>query len=68
MPGAIEVILNAKSGSQKSDEARASIERVFGESGRAFQIITATGDQLGRMTQGGGGNDGGEHQRSMEDR
>lgn len=50
MPGAIEVILNAKSGSQKSDEARATIERMFGESGRAFQITTATGEQLGRVT------------------
>ncbi|MBA3833840.1 MAG: NAD(+)/NADH kinase, partial [Chthoniobacterales bacterium] len=50
MQGTIEVILNAKSGSQKSDETRAAIEKVFQESGRAFHITTATGDHLGKVT------------------
>ncbi len=50
MQGTIEVILNARSGSQKSDETRAAIEKVFQESGRAFHITTATGDHLGKVT------------------
>ncbi len=50
MTNSIEVILNAKSGSQKADEARGAIERVLRESGRPFHITTATGPQLGRVT------------------
>ncbi len=51
MRGAIEVILNAKSGSQKSDEARAAIEKVFRDSGRPFHITTAMGDRLNEVTE-----------------
>ncbi len=50
MADSIEVILNAKSGSQKADEARTAIEQVLRESGRPFQITMATGEQLGRIT------------------
>ena len=50
MSDTIEVILNAKSGSQKAEETRAAIEQVLLESGRPFQITTATGDELGRIT------------------
>lgn len=51
MPGAIEVILNARSGSQKSDETREAIEKVFRGSGRPFHVTTATGDRLGEVTE-----------------
>lgn len=50
MADSIEVILNAKSGSQKADEARAAIEQVLGKSGRPFHITMATGEELGRIT------------------
>ena len=40
--GAIEVILNAKSGSQKAEEAQAALEKVLRESGRPFRVTTAT--------------------------
>ena len=46
MPGSIEIILNAKSGSQKAEETRAEIEQVFRESGRKFHISTAGGEDL----------------------
>ena len=42
----IEVILNARSGSHRSDQAREVIEKVFGRSGRLFRISVATGDEL----------------------
>ena len=51
MQGAIEVILNAKSGSQKSDETRAAIETVFRESGRPFHLTIAEGDGLGKAVE-----------------
>ena len=51
MKGAIEVILNAKSGSQKSDERREALEKVFAESGRPFHISTATGDKLSELAE-----------------
>ena len=50
MADKIEVILNAKSGSQKADEARAAIEEVLKESGRSYEITTTTGETLGRVT------------------
>ncbi len=57
MPGKIEIILNAKSGSQKSQKAGAAIEEVFREAGRAYHITTATGDELGRITEAQAAND-----------
>lgn len=47
--GTIEVILNAKSGSQKSEQTREAIEDVLKKSGRKFQITTATGNKLGAV-------------------
>lgn len=44
--GSIEVILNAKSGSQKAEEARAAIEKVLHESGRKFRVSMAAGEDL----------------------
>lgn len=46
MQGAIEVILNAKSGSQKADATRELIEKVLSQSGRPFHISMASGDEL----------------------
>ena len=46
MQGSIEIILNEKSGSQKAEQTREIIERVFREAGLRFQISTATGDNL----------------------
>jgi diacylglycerol kinase family enzyme len=57
MSGSIEVILNAKSGSQKADEAREVLEKVFAESRRAFHISTATGDDLCRLAEEKGASD-----------
>ncbi len=51
MSGSIEVILNAKSGSQKADEMRAVLEEVFKKSGRPFRITTATGEELGPIVE-----------------
>lgn len=49
MSGGIEVILNAKSGAQKAEEMRATIEQVLQESGRPFQVTTAKGEDLGKL-------------------
>jgi diacylglycerol kinase family enzyme len=46
MQRSIEVILNAKSGSQKAGETREVIAKVLRECGRSFHISTATGDDL----------------------
>ena len=57
MSGSIEVILNAKSGSQKADEARDVLEKVFEESGRVFHISTAAGDELCQLAEEKGASD-----------
>lgn len=49
MPGSIEVILNAKSGSQKAEEAHAAIEKVLRASGRRFHISMPGGGDLGEL-------------------
>ena len=49
MSGSIEVILNAKSGSQKAEEAHAAIEKVLRASGRRFQISMGGGGDLGEL-------------------
>jgi diacylglycerol kinase family enzyme len=51
MSGRIEVILNAKSGSQKADEVCDILEKVLADSGRPFQITTATGDELCQLAE-----------------
>lgn len=57
MQGSIEVILNAKSGSQQADETRAEIEEVLRASGRKFKITMATGEDLRAVTEERGGTD-----------
>jgi diacylglycerol kinase family enzyme len=44
--GAIEVILNAKSGSQKANETRQVLEKVFTAADRPFHISMASGEKL----------------------
>ncbi|MGH8164832.1 MAG: diacylglycerol/lipid kinase family protein [Rhodanobacteraceae bacterium] len=51
MRGGIEIILNAKSGSQKADERREVLTKVFQDSGRPFHISTATGAQLEKIAE-----------------
>lgn len=46
MRGAIEVILNAKSGSQKADETRQLLKKVFAAGERPFHISMASGAKL----------------------
>ena len=47
--GGIEVILNAKSGSQKGEEAREAIERVLSASGRPYHITIPPKNDLGKV-------------------
>lgn len=49
MAKCIEVILNAGSGAQRAREARAKLEKVFGESGRPFNISVSQGEELVRL-------------------
>lgn len=51
MANSIEVILNARSGSQEAAESRAILEKVFGASGRSFGISVAAGDEIGRVAE-----------------
>ena len=51
MANAIEVILNARAGSQRAEEAGEILRRVFAESGRSFQISVASGGEIGRLAQ-----------------
>jgi diacylglycerol kinase family enzyme len=51
MQGSIEVILNAKAGSQKVDETQEVIAKVLRESGRSFHISIASGDDLGNVAE-----------------
>lgn len=46
MSKSIEVILNARSGSQKSKEACQGLEKVFRAAGRSFHISVVTGAQI----------------------
>ncbi len=47
--GGIEVILNAKSGSQKAEEAHNAIERVLSQSGRPYRITVPAKNELGKV-------------------
>lgn len=49
MANSIEVILNARSGSQKTMQSREIVEKVFRGSGRSFGITVASGDEIGRV-------------------
>lgn len=49
MAKSIEVILNARSGSQRANEVCEIIARVFQESGRSFHISVANGPEIGRI-------------------
>jgi diacylglycerol kinase family enzyme len=49
MGNSIEIVLNARSGSQEAEAAREILEKVFRESGRSFGISVATGDEIGRL-------------------
>ena len=51
MANSIEVILNARSGSQRAAETRLVLERVLSESTRSFQITVVSGDALARVAQ-----------------
>ena len=51
MANSIEVILNARSGSQQAHDSREILEKVFSESGRTFGISVASGDEIGRVAQ-----------------
>lgn len=51
MAQSIEIILNARSGSHESDETRAILEKVFGESGRLFHISVVARKELGRVAE-----------------
>ncbi len=51
MPGSIEVILNAKSGSQRAHETAGVIAKVLRASGRTFHISTATGEEITSLAQ-----------------
>ncbi len=49
MSRSIEVILNARSGSQRSREACRAIEKVFREADRSFHISVVSGKEIGRV-------------------
>ncbi len=49
MANSIEVILNAGSGSQRTNEVCEIIARVFKESGRSFHISVVRGEKIGRL-------------------
>lgn len=51
MQGRIEVILNAKSGSQETAENAEIVRKVLEESGRSFALSTASGDELCRLAE-----------------
>ena len=51
MANSIEVILNARAGSQNADENYQTLTRVFRESGRSFEITIARGDALERIAE-----------------
>lgn len=51
MPNSIEVILNARSGSQRARKTRLILERVLSASTRSFQITVVSGDTLVRVAQ-----------------
>ncbi|MBA2434445.1 MAG: hypothetical protein H0V54_05055 [Chthoniobacterales bacterium] len=51
MANSIEIILNARSGSQQAQDSREILEKVFGESGRTFGISVATGAEIGRVAE-----------------
>lgn len=49
MANSIEVILNARSGGQRSKEMCEILARVFKEAGRTFHISVATGEKITRL-------------------
>ncbi len=49
MANSIEVILNARSGGQRSKEMCEILARVFKKSGRSFHISVATGEKIARL-------------------
>lgn len=51
MTRSIEVILNARSGSQKSKEACQGLENVFRRAGRSFHISVVTGERVVRVAE-----------------
>ncbi len=51
MANSIEVILNARSGSQRAEKTRQILERVLGESKRSFQITVVSGEALALVAQ-----------------
>src|SRR5437762_12202454 len=51
MANSIEVILNARSGSHRTEETRLIIDTVVGESKRTFQVTVASGDAIERVAQ-----------------
>ncbi len=51
MANSIEVILNARSGSQAAKESREILEKVFGESGRSYDISVVSGDEITRVAE-----------------
>ena len=51
MANSIEVILNARSGSHRAEKTRQALEKVFGESGRSFQITLVSGETIDRVAE-----------------
>ncbi|MGI8891643.1 MAG: diacylglycerol/lipid kinase family protein [Chthoniobacterales bacterium] len=51
MAKSIEVILNARSGSQEAKGSRETLEKVFGESGRTYGITLVSGDEISRVAE-----------------
>ena len=51
MVRSIEVILNTRSGSRQAATARTTLEKVFTDSGRPFNISVATGESLTRLAE-----------------
>ncbi len=49
MPNSIEVILNARSGPQRSKEACQGLEKVFRQAGRSFHISVVTGEKIEKV-------------------
>jgi diacylglycerol kinase family enzyme len=49
MANSIEVILNARAGSQDTQKPREVLEKVFGGSGRSFGICVASGEEIDRV-------------------
>src|SRR5207253_276389 len=47
----IEVILNTRSGSHRTEETHRVLEQVFGNSGRSFHISVARGDEICRIAE-----------------